>query len=471
VEKILQDYKKPAISVVGLGYVGLATALCFADAGYEVLGVDIDPEKIRMIASGRSPIHEVGIESLLSGSLKDGHFSVSSDVKDAITRTDITFVTVGTPSQPDGDIDLSFISSAAAEIGTALGAKKEYHLVVVKSTVVPTSTTFSILPILETSSGKKVPVDFGLCFSPEFLREGTAIEDTMNPDALIIGSEDDRSSGVLSRLYEAFYRGKLPYTLVTSTSNAEFVKYSVNAFRATQLSFLNSLANLCEKIPGADVGEVTKGLRAVTKIDERYLKSGLGFGGSCLPKDLRALISTFQKTGLNPELLTATLVVNNAQPRRAIEVSREFLGEIRDKQFALLGLSFKPGTDDIRESVAISLAVALVSSGARVRVYDPRAMSNARHVLGNSVEYAQTAISCLQHADCCILATGWDEFKKITPSGFKQLMRNPLIIDGCRLFDAPVFETTREVSFYQLGKNHNDARQPEFQVVPAKNYG
>lgn len=462
---------KPAISILGMGYVGLATALCFSGAGYKVKGVDVDEEKVRAIAAGKSPIHEAKIDSLLASSLARGRFSISSDVEEAISKTAITFITVGTPSEPDGDIDLRFVRSAASSVGASLAGKRDYHLVVVKSTVVPTTTALTVKPLIEAASDKKAYVDFGLCFNPEFLREGTAVEDTLNPDALIIGSEDKLSSKKLLQLYKQFYHGKLPFTLITSTSNAEFVKYSVNAFRATQLSFLNSLANLCERTPGADVSEVTKGLSAATKIDNRYLKSGLGFGGSCLPKDLRALIATFRKTGMEPELLVSALSVNEIQHKKAIELARDVLGEIEGRKISILGLSFKAGTDDIRESVAISLAKSLISYGALVCVYDPKAMINAQRILHSSVEYSRSAVESLEGADCCIIATGWEEFKRISPIEFRQRMHNPLIIDGCRLFDSERFQPDTGVALYQLGRNQDRPKpQTPLKVLSVKNY-
>ncbi len=363
---------------------------------------------------------------------------------------------MGTPSKPDGGIDLTYVEAAAREVGRILAEKKTYHLVVVKSTVVPGTTAGIVKDSLEMGSKKLFPKDFGLCFNPEFLREGTAIHDTLRPDALVIGAEDERSSETLLNLYKSFYGvDRVPDTLVTKIPNAEFVKYSVNTFRATQLSFLNSLANLCEKIPSADVSEVTKGLSVVTKIDSRYLRAGFGYGGSCLPKDLRALTALFQRLDVDSSLLLSVAEINQKQPLRAVEIAKQLVGDLRANRIAVLGLAFKAGTDDIRESVGVRIVVELLSLGARVNVYDPQALENAKHVFESSVEFAQSTKSCLRGAQCCIVATDWEEFRKIPPSIFKNEMRNPIIIDGCHVLDSKAFESSG-VFVYEIGRNSGD---------------
>ena len=443
--------KTPAISIVGMGYVGLATAVCFANAGYPVLGVDIDSAKVKTISSGTSPIHENAIESLLKRSLRSKNFSISTDLEKAIAASKITFVTVGTPSRTNGDIDLKYVEGAIHSIAKSIGAKKDYHLVVVKSTIVPGTTSETILPLMKRVSGKAFPRDFGLCFNPELLREGSAVEDTLHPDALIIGSQDERSSKFLLSLYKGFYGKNLPCTLITSPSNAEFVKYAVNSFRATQITFLNSIANLCESIPGTEISEIVRGVSTITKMDPRYQKAGFGFGGSCWPKDLRALIATFDKNGIPADLLKSVLLVNENQAKRAIEIARGSLGNLTGRRISLLGLAFKAGTDDVRESVGIRISRLLISAGAIVSVYDPQAMENGRRELGDVVEYSPSARACIRNTDCCIIATEWEEFRKILPSEFRHLMRNPLIIEGRRSLDYERFEKDK-VPLIQLGR-------------------
>ena len=413
-------------------------------------------EKCRTIQAGKSPIHEHGIDAALETCLRKGLFFCDSNLEEAVKNTDITFLTVGTPSRQDGSIDLRHIESAASDVGKAIREKNSYHLVVVKSTVVPGTTSGLVKRALENSSHKNCPSGFGLCVNPEFLREGTAVEDTMNADALIIGAEDKRSSETLLQLYRSFYP-KLPPTLVMGTANAEFVKYSVNTFRATQLSFLNSLANLCEQIPSADIIEVTKGLSAITKIDPRYLKAGIGYGGSCLPKDLRALRATFCGYGISPLILEAAEETNQRQPLRIIQIIERLTGRsVREKKVAILGLAFKAGTDDVRESVAIALADALVLAGARVDVYDPRAMKNAAKILLHKVTYSDSALACITDADACVVSTEWDEFGKIPAFEFRKRMKHPIVVDGRRIFDATSFES-EGVVIYQIGRSREES--------------
>lgn len=271
--------------------------------------------------------------------------------------------------------------------------------------------------------------------NPEFLREGSAVADTFHPDAIVIGALHERTRAALISLYRAFYE-KMPPVVSTSPANAELIKYASNTFRATQLSFLNTLANLCSGMGGADVDDVARGLSTVLKVDSRYLKAGLGFGGSCLPKDLRAIIAFCGRAGSDPALFQAVLSVNDAQPAVVARMTRDLVGLLAKKRLAVLGLAFKPGTDDVRESAAIGLVERLLGEGARVTVYDPKATANARRILGDRVMYAQSARECIEDADCCIVATGWPEFARILPEEFKKLMRQPAVVDGRRVLDA-----------------------------------
>ena len=439
------------ISIIGLGYVGLCTAVSFAERGLRVYGIEIDEAKRKKISSGVAPLHEPGLEPMLRSTLKSGFFSCSRDFDKAIKSSEITFLTVGTPSRATGAIDLQYIESAAMEVGHCLATKQSYHVVVVKSTVTPGTTEGVVRAILEEESGRKCGEDFGLCVNPEFLREGSAIDDTMNPDAVVIGSADQRATQSLIKLYERFY-AKLPPTIVTTISSGEFVKYSVNTFRANQLSFLNTLANLCEKTSGADVVEVVRGLSTVTKIDPRYLRAGFGFGGSCLPKDLRALTARAKELDVDSSLLEASAHVNEKQPLHAVEMSRQLIGEIRGKRIAVLGLAFKAETDDVRESVAIKVANALADAGASVVAYDPQAMQNAREFLRPGIALAKDSHSCLLKADCCVIATEWNEFRKIEPKVFVSLMRTPAIVDGKRIFDGTKFKSAG-IKLSSLGRN------------------
>lgn len=422
----------PSVSVVGLGYVGLSTAACFADAGVRVIGVDVDEKKLRRLERGDLPFREEGLDKMLRSSVRRGTFRVSADHGEAVRESSITFLTVGTPSLPDGRIDLSYVLAAAGGVAKALAAKKGRHNVVVKSTVVPGTTEGPVLETLERLSGKRCGSGFGLASNPEFLREGQAVRDTLHPDAIVLGPVDPGSKRALLSLYRAFYR-KLPPVVSTTPANAELIKYAVNSFRATQLSFLNTFANLCHGVPGADIDQVAAGLSRLTGADPRYLKAGLGFGGSCFPKDLRAVIAYARGAGASPDLLESTLRVNEGQPSVAIEMAKGMTGEMAGKLVAVLGLAFKAGTDDVRESVAIRLVERLLDQGAKVRVYDPAAMENARRLLGERVDYATSARGCISGADCAFVATEWPEFARIRPVEVRRLMRDAAIVDGRRL--------------------------------------
>ena len=455
VEK-LEKRALPSVSVVGMGYVGLCTAACLANRGFRVYGVEVDKEKCEKISSGVSPIHEPGLDSLLRSTVNSGMLSCEPDYFEAMSRSGITFLTVGTPSMPSGEIDLRFIESAAKEVGRCLAEMRKkkgggYHVVAVKSTVIPGTTEGKVRPIIEAASSLGVPADVGLCVNPEFLREGTAIEDTMEPDAIIIGSSDARAVSMMKTLFRKFYWYKMPPMITLSSSSAEFVKYSINTFRATQLSFLNTLANLTERVQSADVDEVIRGLSTVTGLDRRYLRSGLGFGGSCLPKDVRALIALCRSCGVNPSILEASLDINETQPLKVLHLARRVLGDLSGKRIAVLGLAFKAGTDDVRESVAIRIANALSAAGAQVSAFDPRAMMPAKARLDSNVALASEAISCIRGSDLCVIATEWDEFRRIQPSVFLKMMRNPLVIDGKRLLDQEKF-SSQGVEVIELGR-------------------
>jgi UDPglucose 6-dehydrogenase len=437
------------VSVVGMGYVGLCTAVAFARRGYNVVASETDMEKISLINRGVPPFHEPEISEMLAKVLKSGHFKCTSNTKTAILNTEITFITVGTPSKPDGSIDLRYIKNSAKEIGSALSNKDSYHLVVVKSTVIPGTTENMVKPILEESSGKKCGVDFGLCANPEFLREGSALHDTFNPDRIIIGEHDKKSGDVLEALYREFYAEKMPLVVRTTPINAELIKYASNAFLATKISFINTIANICERMPGADVTVVAKGVGLDRRIGPFFLNAGLGYGGSCFPKDLRALIQHSRSLGYEPKLLEAVENINKNQPQRAIELCKKLLGELKDKRIAILGLAFKPNTDDMREAPSTTIIRQLLKEGAKVVVYDPAAIPNAKAIFKEEVEYANSALECLKGADCCILITEWEEFKKLKLEDFIQNMHTAILLDGRRMFDPGEF--SRKIKFAAIG--------------------
>ncbi len=428
---------RKSVSFIGLGYVGLCSALCFADKGFRTFGVDIDREKIRMLNEGEMPFFEPNSQKLLSRVLKR-NLILTNDVQKAIGGSDYSFITVGTPNLPEGDIDLRSIKSVAQDIGKALKLKTSYHLVVVKSTVLPGTTQNTIKPILTQYSEDVCGLDFGLCANPEFLREGSAIQDIYDPDRIVIGEYDQKSGDFLSSLYTDFY--KHPVEIIrTNLSNAELIKYANNSFLATKISYINTIADVCEKVPGADVTTIAKALGLDFRIAPHYLRAGLGYGGSCLPKDLVALLSFSKNYGCNSDLLEAIINVNENRSIRAVEIIKELIGSLFGKRISVLGLSFKPNTDDMRDAVSIKIIKKLIDEGAEVSVYDPMAIRNAKNIFAETVTYTRSTFECLKDADCCILITEWDEFKSLKPEDLISHMRFPALVDGRRITDSLVF--------------------------------
>jgi UDPglucose 6-dehydrogenase len=439
--------QRPTISIFGLGYVGLTTAACFASKGIGVLGIDIDRSRINEIESGEIPFYEPGLEGLLSRARGSGKLQFTVDYNLAISQTKISFVSVGTPSLPDGTIDLRYIEEVSRRIGKAMRAKSGWHLVVVRSTSLPGTCGNLVKPIIEKLSGKKCGYGWGLCSNPEFLKEGSAIHDAMNPDRVVIGKADNRSGRMLSLLY----RKLCPDAPIVATtwSNAELIKYASNAFLATKISFINTIARICQSIPGADVVTVAKGMGMDYRIGYSFLNAGIGYGGSCFPKDLAALVAGYRTNEI--PLLESVQFTNDCQPSQAVELARESLGSLKGRRIAILGLAFKPGTDDMREAVSLKVIRQLLNAGASVVVHDPRAISAAKSILGESVSYASSPADCINMADCCIIVTEWNEYKSLRPDDFKTLMRTPVVIDGRRIFDSGQFARATRFAAIGLG--------------------
>ncbi len=444
--------EKKRISVVGTGYVGLSTAVGFAGKGYCVITSTHELEKASLVNKGIPPFHEPGLAESLARVVKDGNLKCVVGREEAILNTDVTFLAVGTPSQSDGSIELQLIESSAHEIGEAIKKKNSYHLLVVKSTVVPGTTENVVKTALEKSSGKKCGVDFGLCMSPEFLRQGFALFDTMNPDRIVIGGYDQKSGDTLEALYREFYAEKTPPIIRTQLSSAELIKYASNAFLATKISFINTIANMCEKIPGADVTQVAKAMGLDKRIGPLFLNAGLGYGGSCFPKDVKALIAYSKKLGYEPELLENVEKINATQPLKAVELSEKLLGDLKGKNVAILGLAFKPDTDDMRETRAIPIINQLLKKQAKITAYDPVAIPKAKTILKDKIKYAKSIKECLKNSDICILVTEWDEFTKLTPEDFIQNMHQAILIDGRRIYDPKEFSQKIRFEAIGLGK-------------------
>jgi len=447
----VNDLSTWRVSIFGLGYVGLSHAVAYALRGVKVVGFDVDREKIELVKKGISPIKEPDVVKHLGSLVKDGKIRVTEDHRDAVLSTNISFVCVNTPSLQDGSADLSQVKSAISMIGEVLRGKEGFHLVVVNSTVPPSTTENVVKPLLEDVSGKRVGEDVGLCFMPEFLREGSAVQDILSPWRIVIGEVDKKGGDVLHHFLLDVYRGKLPPLIRTTPVNAELIKYASNAFLTMRVSFINTIARLCELLPKANVDVVAYGMGLDPRIGAQYLKAGPGFGGICLPKDLRALIRTCEKFGYDPVLLKAIYKVNEEQMKHVVELVENVLGGLKNRDVAVLGLAFKAGIDDVRESPAIRIVNCLVGRGARVKVYDPLAMENAKKILGNKVTYASSMYECIKDCDAAIVVTDWKEFKRLTPEDLRKFMRKAVLIDTRRVFIDRVHEFDEKDIYIAVG--------------------
>lgn len=430
------------ISVMGTGYVGLVSGTCLAERGHQVTCIDIRSEVVQEINAGRPPIHEIGLDNLLRSARDKGMLSATTDAKTAILDSDVTLICVGTPTV-DGRMDMSQIVAAAKEIGSALVSKRGYHVVAVKSTVLPGTTEGPVKAAIESHSGKKVGDGWGLCMNPEFLREGRAVEDFRVPDRIVVGATDSMTAEVFLNVYADFTCPKL----VTTPRTAEMIKYVSNSLLATMISFSNEIGNMCSAVPGVDARLVWKGVhldRRLTPINGQvggaagvteYLWHGLGFGGSCFPKDVAALRSFGRTVGEQTRMLDAVLDINADQPLRMVALLEKELS-LAGKTVAVLGLAFKPGTDDLRESPALPLVAELRKKGAKVLVHDPIAMPHAKkRPEFRDVVFAEDWAEALRKSDACCLVTAWPEYRSIQPTNFQKLMTRALVIDGRGVFE------------------------------------
>lgn len=411
------------ISVIGAGYVGLVTAAALASKGHKVIVVDTDGAKVNSINIGKSPLFEDGLDDMLSDCVRHDCLRATDDYRE-ILATNITLLCVGTPSNSDGGVDLSSIIESAKNIGKVLSRKNEHHTLVVRSTVIPGTTREVIIPVLEEYSRKKAHVDFDVAVNPEFMQEGKALQCFFNPDRIIIGEDEPSAGDVVGQLY----KGISAPVVRMNTTTAEMIKYASNAFLATKISFINEIGNICQKL-GIDVYDVAKGISFDYRIGDRFLNAGVGFGGSCLPKDLRALVHASRKLGYHTRLLESVLEVNENQVLKMIQTVEQKLGNLRDKKFCVLGLSFKPNTDDIRAAPALEVIKLLLKKGALVKAYDPMAVSNAKRVLPGGVEYCSNAKEAVSDCDCILILTEWSEFKD------ESLYYGKMVIDGRRVLN------------------------------------
>jgi len=406
------------ISVIGTGYIGSVTGACLADMGHNIIFVGRDKKKLDIILSGKSPIFEPGLDSLL---LKNrDRIETTTDMMDAVAKTDLTFICVGTPPNPDGSSDLSQIQDVSGTIGKALALKKKFHVVITKSTVLPGTIEQMIIPILEKESGKHAFADFGIASNPEFLKEGTAVDDFFHTDRVVIGAQDTNTKKILEDIYKPL---NVPI-FITTLKTSEMIKFASNAFLATKISFANEIGNLCKEM-GIDSFAVFEGVGLDTRINPKFFKTGIGFGGSCFPKDVNALIAHAKAKGINPRILNSVIVTNDEQPERMIALLKKHLAP-KSRTIGVLGLGFKPDTDDIRESRAFLVISRLLKEGARVVVYDPVAMDNFKKTCPDlNLVYAASAEEVTK-ADAILIVTEWTQFNNLDYSG-------KLVIDGRRI--------------------------------------
>jgi len=434
------------ICVVGTGYVGLVTGAVFADLGNDVICMDKDRAKIEGLRRGRMPIYEPGLEEMITRNVADRRLAFTTDLADGVRKSEIIFIAVGTPPKPNGETDLSAVEEVARGIARAMD---RYKVIVNKSTV-PVGTGDLVREII--LKNQPAPVEFDVVSNPEFLREGSAIEDTLRPDRIVIGAPTQQVAMILLELYAQLGRPMI----ITDVPSAEMIKYASNAFLAVKISFMNAIANICE-LAGADVTQVIKGLGLDPRIGPAFLQAGLGFGGACLPKDVESLIQTAATLGCDFKLLRSVAEINRERAQHFVEMIRKALGPLDDKVIAVLGLAFKPNTDDMREAKSVEVVTLLHKAGATIKAYDPVATNNARRLLPPGVIYCDSAYEGAAEADALALVTEWNEFKFLNLERLRSSMRRPVIFDGRNLYEP---DRMRRVGF----EYHSIGRKP---VLPA----
>lgn len=419
------------ICIVGTGYVGLVTGVCLADVGFDVTCIDINKQKIDMLLQGQSPIYEPGLENLLERNIEKRRIHFSTDIKSVLDDVDVVFSAVGTPPDEDGSADLHYVLEVAHTIGANMN---KYILLITKSTV-PVGTAKKVkAAIQEELDKRKLSLDFDVASNPEFLKEGDAINDFLKPDRIVVGVESEKAKTIFEKIYKPFVLNGHPL-IFTDIASAEMIKYAANSMLATRISFMNEIANLCEKV-GANINMVRRGIGSDSRIGNKFLYAGIGYGGSCFPKDVKALIKTADQNGCSFELLKSVEFVNERQKSVLYnKLSDYYNHQLKDKKIALLGLSFKPNTDDMREAPSLVLIKKLLEAGCNVNVYDPIAMDECRRKIGNCVTYCQDLYETLDGADALLLVTEWSEFRVINIDKLKKLMKRCVIFDGRNIYD------------------------------------
>jgi UDPglucose 6-dehydrogenase len=430
------------VGVVGTGYVGLVTGACFAEMGNDVILMDIDEEKIQDLSKGRVPIYEPGLDQMIARNVAEKRLKFTTDIEYTVQKSLINFIAVGTPPEADGSADLRQVFAVAEAIGKSMNT---YKIIVTKSTV-PAGTTHRVRDIISELTTHP----FDVASNPEFLKEGNAIDDCMKPDRVVIGVDDVRGGEILKELYSPFVRTDKPI-VVMDVLSSELTKYASNAMLATRISFMNELSRLCERV-GADIERVRSGMGADPRIGTQFLFPGIGYGGSCFPKDVEALYHTGQEYGIELNILNSVQQANKSQRAHFLKRILEHFDSVDGKLFAVWGLSFKPRTDDMREAPSLDVIRGLLEKGAKVRVYDPVAMENTGRIMRDAVQYAVGNYECLQGADALVIVTEWNEFRYPDFDKIKELLKQPLIFDGRNLYKP---DTLQKMGFtyYSIGRN------------------
>jgi len=429
------------ICIVGTGYVGLVAGTCFAESGNQVTCIDIDEEKVRRLRDGVVPIYEPGLEELLRRNVRDGRLKFTTEYSEGVPGAQVVFIAVGTPPGEDGSADLKYVLAAARSIGENLSG---YAVIVDKSTV-PVGTARKVKAAIKEVTDQ----EFDVVSNPEFLKEGAAIDDFLKPDRVVIGAESERAAKVMNELYAPFVRTGNPI-IQTDLESAELTKYAANAMLATRISFMNEIARICDLV-GANVSHVRKGIGTDARIGSRFLFPGCGYGGSCFPKDVKAVVRTAEEHGYDFRILKAVEEVNEGQKLLLFEKARQHFGDLSGKHFAVWGLAFKPNTDDMREAPAVVLIEKLLAAGATVTAFDPEAMDEARrHYIGDRVTYAERPMDALDGADALILVTEWNEFRRPDFEAIHESLEHPVIIDGRNIYSREILEEMG-FTYYAVG--------------------
>lgn len=446
---------KYRVSILGTGFIGLCSAACFAQKDIKVLASTHNEKKARKINDGIAPFYEANLQEMMDDikATKPELLQCLLDPVKSVLETDISMITQGTPMREDKSINLGYIESTAREIGEALKQKDSYHLVVVRSTVVPGTTRNLVGKLITEVSGKEPGKDFGLCMQPEFLAEGRSIEDTLRPDRIVIGEFDEKSGVMLQEFYEYFYGDHLENCpiLRMNLESAELVKYGNNCLLSTKISYANEFANFAELVPNVDVLQVMKGVGLDYRLNPKFLGAGVGFGGACFHKDVNAIKAWSKSKGYTSRLLEAVLDINDDQAIHIVDIAEELAGKLAGKRITLLGLAFKPGTDDMRGAASIRVVNELRKRGVTDIIgYDPKANKTAEIEMGDKTKYADSIEQALKDSDCALLITEWDDFRTLTPEYFKKHMKTPNLVDGRRLYDYDTFNSA--LPFRAIGR-------------------